>query len=265
MRPFNERDYKDYSWREKTWTDIQKCVEEQRIVVLPLGSIEQHGPMLPVGCDWFLAETRSLQGVKRAYEKYQVKALVLPTIPYGIAPHHTDFPGTITLEIKTYLLLLENLIKEVVRTGFKTIVCISGHGGNIIPAKTALVNLKHYFHQQGITDIHMYFADSENCFTEDKKMVEDFGQKQFDFHASAVETSYYLYHRPELVDKKGMVKPRLKKQSMPADFSWRTKDISETGASGDPSKATSEKGKEIYKYTAEAFAEFLKRVSNGVI
>ena len=103
-------------------------------------------------------------------------------------------------------------------------------------------------------------ADSTNCFVDDTKVYAKMKQEQYHFHADAVETSYYMFHRPDLVRKDGLVKPKLKRQSMPLG-SWWTKDITETGASGDPSKANPEYGKEIYKYFPDALALFLKKVS----
>ena len=66
MQPFDERDYAGLMWGEMSWVEVQRAAQEGRIAVLPLGSIEQHGPMIPVGCDHFLAHTMALEGARRA-------------------------------------------------------------------------------------------------------------------------------------------------------------------------------------------------------
>lgn len=260
MHSYNERDYSGLRWDELSWVEIERCAEEGRIVLIPLGSIEQHGPMLPVGCDRFLARTWAMEGARRSRDKYGVKILVIPTIPYGVSTEHIDFSGTISLDLTTYIRLLQDVIREIVRAGFRKIVCVSGHGGNIMPAQVTLRDLKARFKKEKVKGIKLYMADSKNCFVDDNKVYKKMKQGQFNFHADAVETSYYMFHRPDLVKKEGLVKPELKRQSMPLG-SWWTKDITETGASGDASKANPEYGKEIYRYFPDALALFLKKVS----
>lgn len=261
MHPFNERDYAGLQWAEMPWVEVQRAAEEGRIAVLPLGSIEQHGPMVPVGCDQFLALTWALEGARRARDNHHVPVVVLPTIPYGRATQHTDFPGTISLSLETYIRLLEDVVREVIRAGFKKIACVSGHGGNIAPAMEALRDLSGKLKREGIVGVRFYFADNRTCFTRANEVYAKLKQGQFNFHADAWETSYYLFHRPDLVRREGMVKPSIKCDTMPLHLDWFTKrDITESGASGDPSVADPEYGKLGYEYFPDAIAAFLKRV-----
>ncbi|MCD6351039.1 MAG: creatininase family protein, partial [Armatimonadetes bacterium] len=117
-------------WGENTWPELRQAAEEGYLVLLPAGAIEQHGPMLPVDTDARLAERWAREGATRAREKYGVKALVLPTLAYGQSCHHMNFAGTISLSFPTYLAVLHDLLREVVRHGFRKIVIINGNGGN---------------------------------------------------------------------------------------------------------------------------------------
>jgi len=261
MIPHPDETYGGLAWADYSWRQIEKMAKENCVVLLPLGSIEQHGPMLPIGCDAFLAATWAMEGAKRARDRHGVKVLVLPPVPYGIAPHHRDFAGTVSLELEVYVHLIHNIIRETVRPGFKRIACVSGHGGNIVPAQAALKELSAQFHREGLDDVKLYMADDKNCFTESQHHYESLDQGQLTFHASAEETSYYMFMRPELVKKDGLTKPQMKVTTMPVHAGWRTAEITDSGASGDPTMATPDRGREIFKYWPDALADFLKRVS----
>jgi len=261
MDPFNERDYAGLMWAEMSWVEVQRAAEEDRIALLPLGSIEQHGPMIPVGCDRFLAHTWSHEGARRARDEHGVPVVVVPTIPYGRSTQHVDFPGTISLSLETYMRLLEDIVREVIRAGFTKIVCVSGHGGNYGPARETLRDLSGKLKKEGIVNVRFYLADRTNCFTRAGEIYAKMKQGQFNFHADACETSYFLFHRPDLVKQEGMVKPVVKRDAMPLHLDWFTKrDLTETGASGDPTRANAEYGELSYEYFTGAIAAFLKKV-----
>ena len=259
MKPYASEDYSEIKWGDRSWKEIEERAKQDYVILIPLGSIEQHGPMLPVECDWFLAESWAFEGAKLAKEQYGVKVLVLPPIPYGVSTEHMDFAGTVSLSLDTYIRLLQEIIREVIRAGFKKIACVSGHGGNIMPAKVALRDLKSELKKEGRKDAILYMADGDNCFMDAQRACDDIEQP-FHFHASACETSYYMFQRPDLLKKEWLKKPVLKRHDKPLG-SWWTKDITESGASGDPSKADLEHGKEIFRQMPRALAAFLDKVS----
>lgn len=258
--PADER-YAGLAWADYTWPDLEAAAEEGRIVLLPLGSIEQHGPMIPVGCDTLIAATRCLEGARRARERFGVRSLTLPPIPYGYAAHHTDFAGTVSLEMELYIRLMKNILREALRPGFRRIVLVTGHGGNLIPAKAATVSLGAELYSEGLRDARLYVVDGANCYHGSGELYASLSQGQFDFHASAWETSMYLQKRPDLVQKERMTRPEPKVDAMPLHANWRTKDITESGASGDPSMATAEAGQRSEDCFSDLLAEFLKRVA----
>ena len=260
----SEKKYNELLWGSKTWEEIRACSKKGFIPVLPLGSIEQHGPMLPVECDWFLAHSWCLEGAYKASAK-GVKVLVLPAIPYGVSIEHIDFSGTLTLHCDTYIRMIQDISRNIIRAGFNKLVYVSGHGGNMVPLQTAVRELKLELKEKGQKKIQLYIADDKNCFNENEKIYNVINQKQFDFHASAVETSYYLFMKPELVRKNKMTRPKVKCSRTPA-YAWFTKkDITESGASGDPSVATKDWGAKIFEYKSLKLAEFLNNIFKNKI
>ena len=98
--------------------------------MLPVASMEQHGPHLPVGVDTFLCEAR-VPGRRRGVAAEDVPVVVAPTLWCGMAEHHMAFGGTFTFDIPTYRAVLLCFLKSIERHGFKRVLIVNGHGGNI--------------------------------------------------------------------------------------------------------------------------------------
>ena len=116
-------------WKELTAADLREKAQAGAVVLLPVGSMEQHGPHLPVGVDTFLSE-----GVCRAAAEAiaaDMAVVVAPTLWCGMAEHHMAYGGTFTLDIPTYRAVLLCLLKSLERHGFKRVLIVNGHGGNI--------------------------------------------------------------------------------------------------------------------------------------
>lgn len=96
-----------------------------RIVILPVGSFEQHGPHLPLETDTIIAYTIAVRVAE------ELGAPLLPPIPYGVSPEHMGFPGTITIDPVNYCLLLRDILSSLSRHGVELLAIINGHGGNI--------------------------------------------------------------------------------------------------------------------------------------
>jgi len=107
-----------------TWPDVKLAVEQQRIVILPVGSTEQHGPQLPLDTDI----VNSFEIAKAAAEK--TGSLVAPPLYYGITPHWMGFPGTMSIDYDTWIKFVTQIGQSLVKHGFKKIVILNGHGGN---------------------------------------------------------------------------------------------------------------------------------------
>ena len=109
-----------------TWPEINEAVAQAKVVVLPVGSVEQHGYHLPLDVDVKLASSVCLGAGERAPEEM----LVLPPVSYGYCHHVMDFPGTINIEPTTFVRLLLDITRSVAYHGFKRIIIVNGHGSN---------------------------------------------------------------------------------------------------------------------------------------
>lgn len=114
---------------EMSWEEVKEALQRTDTIIVPVGSIEQHGPHLPLGTDY-------LQGID--FGRWAVRILrdrgrevVLgPSIQFGVAPYHMWFPGTITLKPETLLAVITEVCGSLVRHGFKRIALVMAHGGN---------------------------------------------------------------------------------------------------------------------------------------
>src|SRR5437588_2993441 len=108
---------------EMNWMMVEEYLERDNRAVLPLGSTEQHA-YLSLSVDSILAERLAAE----AAEPRCVPAV--PVLAYAITPYFRAFPGTITLRIQSYLLILRDILDAMAEQGFKRILIVNGHGGN---------------------------------------------------------------------------------------------------------------------------------------
>ncbi len=122
-------------WGKMTWTELRD--ERVEAAVLPVGSLEQHGPHLPLDTDSFIAEKLSERIVKKAREK-GVRAALLPTISYGVSIEWRSFPGTVSISSGTLTALVKDIVRELCRNKVKALLVVNGHGGNSSTLDVAL-------------------------------------------------------------------------------------------------------------------------------
>ena len=116
---------KGYLLEKLTWPMAKKAFEETSMVVIPVGSTEQHGPHLPVGTDFFLPREIARLLLERS------NVIVTPTLPIGYAKYHTMFPGTLSLTEETLKNVLIDICDDLLKYGTTHILFIDGHGGNL--------------------------------------------------------------------------------------------------------------------------------------
>lgn len=113
-----------YEYSNLTWVEIEERLSKSKVVVFPVGSVEQHGHHIGVGADWIQA----WEIAKRVGEKSG--ALVLPVLCYGVSGHHKEFPGVLTMSSQTYSKVVIEILESLNRYGVERVLFINGHGGN---------------------------------------------------------------------------------------------------------------------------------------
>src|SRR5882724_4626100 len=118
----------EVEWRRHRADQLREKAKEDAIVIVPVGSLEQHGPHLPVEIDSLLGEAVALRTARLVAETETV--VVLPMLWTGLSEHHMSFGGTVTLDGDTFFNMIRCVCQSVVRHGFRRIVLLNGHGGN---------------------------------------------------------------------------------------------------------------------------------------
>src|SRR5262245_10371838 len=103
-------------WAENSWPALKAALEQDPVVILPIGAVEQHGPHLPVGVDATSVEAVALRTAERL-RGAEPLSLVLPTLWYGYSPHHMAFKGTVTLRSETFLAAVADIAESVLGHG----------------------------------------------------------------------------------------------------------------------------------------------------
>jgi creatinine amidohydrolase len=251
-------------WGECTWEQIAQAAKEDYIIILPLGAIEQHGPMLPVDVDARLAERYAVDSARRAREEHGLNVLVLPNLPYGQSCFHMKFPGTISFRYETYIAAIYDILRTVVDWGFRTIFISNGNGGNEASIDVATHKLMEELTREN-SPARVYGPvkwENPNWQKRWRQLAKDglLPEETFGIHAAMTETAEMLADRPHLVVREKMVKAKLKRTSHPG-YVCRTDELSETGAFGDPSLATPELGEALWKAFTATIVDELVRIS----
>src|SRR5687768_18541372 len=113
-------------WEELSVAEIE-ALNRDTVLLLPLGSVEQHGRHLPLGTDSMLAAAVSLQAAKRM----SGRVAILPPPWYGLSQHHMRFAGTVTLWAATMMALVEDIAHSMIAQCFPGHVLVDRHGGNV--------------------------------------------------------------------------------------------------------------------------------------
>ncbi len=209
--------------KELNWQEVKEA--RGKPAVVPVGSIEQHGPHLPLATDILIAKA-----VAKTIAK-EIGGILTPPQPYGISPEHLDFPGTISLGKETFIGIIEDMVSSFSAGGFEKVVVVNGHGGN---SKT--------LRQMQIE--HVYVLDVVSTM------------EPYD-HAGDIETSLMLHLHPDLVRKDKITKCEFR---WPDRDGWKTKDCSESGVFGDPTTASAKKGKGYFDRIVATLLQELKEL-----
>lgn len=242
-------DLSDLSW------PAVAALSKDTPVVIPIAALEQHGHHLPVFTDSLLLG----EIVRRAKEKIGARALFAPLMWLGNSDHHLDFAGTLSAPPRTYLDLLAGLAENFLQHGFRRIVFVNGHGGNDVPGKQAVFELRQ--RHRGRDDLLLLFATYWSLGAEPWRTNPALEQRAMG-HACEWETSMILRIAPHLVgDHRAAKTVDSGSIFAPGMRGWTTRERSEPGHIGSPQLATPEKGEHLLATFADDLAGWLGRVA----
>ncbi len=251
------------SWAGRTYSEVaETATAEGSVLVLPIGSIEQHGHHLPVATDTILVDAVAELGAERVAD--DVPILVGPTFWAGFSPHHMPFGGTLTLEFETMLEAIEEVADAALDNGFDAVLLLNGHGGNksLLSAATSTIGNDHPEAQVlGLT----YF-DLAGAFMDDIQDSEQGGMA----HGGEFETSLMMHLRPELVREDAMDAELMDEpydrslkgllEAGPLGVYRDFDEYSESGTIGAPEHASGEKGADIYEQLGDELEDVLREI-----
>lgn len=246
-------------YEELSQLQVDALDRAKTVLVIPLGSVEQHGHHMPLGTDTMLAHALSLAAAERSGGG----VVVLPPPWYGFSAHHMKFPGSITLTHKTLMAMVEDIVASLAHHGFTRVVLLNGHGGNngVVDVLASVLGHKHYGKMRiaGFT----YFALAAQAIAELRRS-EPGGMG----HACEFETAMILHLRPDLVatDKARTIYPDPGSPYLSTDLlkgsAVKTyldfKDLSPHGTLGDPSLASPEKGAQFFAAVVAELVRFME-------
>jgi creatinine amidohydrolase len=243
------------AWNRLSAEALRALAARDALVLLPVASTEQHGPHLATGVDDLLCTEVCRRTAAHVARERPV--VVTPTVWCGLADHHVAFGGTFSLSLATYHALLRDLCRSIQTAGFRRVVIVNGHGGNISALASLAVELTR---ELGITvATTTYFMEAQ---AEMAAILEDQGGVM---HACEGETSMMLALAPDLVDAGRLTDahgpafdiiasliPSLK---TPRSFA----EITTSGVAGDARRATAAKGEALLEACAKNLAARLSR------
>ncbi len=244
-----------------TWPELVDASQQERVALIPAGTLEDHGLHLPVDTDVVIAE----ELCRRTAELVPDSVILVPPITFGFSPHHIDGPGTLTVRWDTFVRAVCDVTASLAYHGFTKMLILNAHGSNEpvldLAARQTIVERP---------DVQCAFT-SWWSLRDVQDAVRDLRDSAWTGHACELETSLYLAIDPERVqmDKARVdVNPRMSRHfwadlvsQPPAGYAnavrmteyWST--VSETGTWGDPTVATAAKGEAIAAAAARELAE----------
>lgn len=253
----------DYEWGGNTHPNIRATAESDgSIVVLPVGSLEQHGYHMPTITDSLLVDAVANFGAERVQD--DVPVTTLPPLWTGISPHHLDIGATISLNLDTMLDMIKDIADSAMDNGFDAFLIVNGHGGNIPIVSSAPQEIGPEHPSAQILAITYWTLIDEQIESIRDSKVGGIS------HGGEFETSLMMYLQPELVDE-DKIEVNYHESSYeqtrsdlydPGNLSiYRSSNYhTDTGVDGDPSLASKQKGEQIFKTLGDKMENLLVNI-----
>ena len=237
-----------------TWPEVE-ALDRSVVVAIPTGSLEQHGPHMPLFTDSLLATAVS----EAVEERVPDRMLLTPTLWLGASGHHLKFPGTLSASFEAYEGALLSVVESLVPHGFTKFFVINGHGGNTEPNGVALRKLKAWY--PDLTFGHSgYFAFSAEAA---KEVME--GPVKEIRHACEAEASLALHVFPGLVRVDKLRDDGLKPEPPVVGMIHHFDEIAEQGSLGYATLGTAQKGRVIFEAAVEGLVQQMNQLYEGYV
>ncbi len=244
----------EVDWARLKAHELRTLANEGAVVILPIASIEQHGPHLPVMTDTRLGQEVAHRAARKAYSTRPV--VVTPVVWSGLSEHHMPFGGTLILSHDTFRRVVRDLVHSITRHGFRDILISNSHGGNIVAMQQILDELTPTTEATLVATTYVSEAGEDlSQHLEDQPGV---------MHAGEAETSMMMVCEPGLVDDSNLAElasPEGRTRFLQAgagSYRWRPfAHVTANGVFGNPARANASKGEKLLEAAADALARLI--------
>jgi creatinine amidohydrolase len=262
-------------WDEMRWPEIEELAKVPNVIILPVGSVEQHGRHLPLNTDTITTVNLAERVATRVTEEHGIRTVVLPYIPYGEAGGWPSFsklpPGTITVRGDTVMNLVEDVVRSLISQGFRNIFVLNGHLENAMLITVALRRVSLDFPDMGLYGANWFQLAAETW----SKLAK--GGKAGAGHACEKETAVGLYLQPQNVDMKEAIAgthhhslpakyilpPQSATGTGPVFFHSRIGGLRAGGIMADPSCGTAEAGEKYMSAVLDDLTDIVVAIAKS--
>lgn len=234
----------------QTWMEVETYLQQSQGIIIPTGSTEQHGPTGLIGTDAICAEAIAL-GVGDA-----VEALVAPTLNVGMALHHTEFPGSMSLKPSTLILVIRDYLTSLAKAGFRQFFFINGHGGNSASLKAAFSETYAHLieqHVPGGEHVQCQLANWFTCHSVHTLARKLYGQEEGS-HATPSEVALTQYIYPDSIKDAPLSSTVPSGHPIYSAIDFR-KNYPDGRMGSNPSLATPDHGKQFYDCAVQELSQ----------
>jgi creatinine amidohydrolase len=246
---------------ELSYAHVQELLDSDRTPVLlfPVGSTEPHGPHSPLATDPIISLGICERVCRSLADDPELRALILPTLAYGVTRYTVGFPGAVHVEEETLRAIVRDVIRSLARQGFPHVVLVNNH---FEPEHVqTLHRVIDELDEEGIRVGYLDLTRGSRA----RRLTEEF--RRGECHAGRYETSLVLADRPELVDQEAAAALPYVAVNLAEVIAAGMKDFREMGLEqaycGSPAEATAEEGEESYAILAEMTIELVRALVAG--
>ena len=244
----------EIEWMKLTAAELNARAAVDALVIVPVASLEQHGPHLGTGVD-IVCCTGVAHATARRLLAMGQGVVVTPCVWTGLAEHHVAFGGTVTLDYATFAAVLRGVVRSAVRAGFKRVMLLNGHGGNAEAVAVAGSEFSVEFGIPVAAGTYWHLVP---------EVIGPILERQPGLmHACEAETSMMMALLPEAVRRERLAEAHgpasSRAEGQPATLFRRKsfREITPSGVIGDARVATAEKGEKLLAAVSERIAQHL--------